>query len=1418
MRQQRRSRLGHGLALVAGLALGTAPPAIAQIIPDATLPTNSAVTPGCTTCVITGGTERGANLYHSFREFSVPTGGTAWFNNAPTIQTILTRVTGSSISTIDGLLRTNGTASLFLLNPNGIVLGANARLQIGGSFFASTADRFQFPDGSEFSATNPQAPPLLTINVAPGLQSGRIAPGTTLTHRGTLSAGKDLILEGDRLDLQGNLIAGQNLTLKAQDTVQIRDTASTPVQVQSQGTLLIQGNQGVDISVLNHPASSITAGQNLTLRSALPINGDAHFRVGGTMRIEQLDGSLGDWESQWDPVIFANGDFSFGNYTGASLHILAGGAVTATGTIAITGTGPVASTINPTSLPQYATVPLSDGTVLTIDGSTRPTLDIRAGIDWASLGGAPGNLLLGTPAPQNSTVGSATSANIAVNVVIFFVPDGLLLLSNQYQPRSPLPGGNITVRTLFADDVGAFTGNGGTVVIDGRANLTVTNLITTTSGSGNAGAIALLAKDTTTITGFGVRSNVSGGTGQSGNIAIRTGSLAVTDGAQLETSIDGTGAAGNIIISARDRVLFDNGFAFSNVADTGVGTGGTIQIEANSLTVRNNAQLIANTEGTGNAGNVRISTRDRVLFDNGFAFSGVEAGATGNAGTIQIDTHLLEVFNGAQLNANALGTGNAGDVRITASDRVVFSGTSADGNFASGAASNVGDGNQRILPQGSGGTIQINTHSLEVRDGAQLTASIDGTGDAGNIVINARDRVLFDNGFAFSSTGAGAIGTGGNIQIDATALEVRNGAQLAASTEGVGDAGNVWITVRDRVLFDNGFAFSNVDTGATGTGGNIHIDANTLDVRNGGQLIANTQGTGNAGNVWITVRDRVLFDAGLAFSSVDAGATGTGGNIQIDANALEVRNGSQLLAVTLGEGNAGNVQISARDRVLFSEQSLAVSSVAATGVGTGGTIQIDANELAVLNGAQLIANTLGTGDAGDVLITTRDRVLFDNGFAFSSVDSGATGTGGNIQIAANTLAVLNGAQLSANTRSTGDAGTVQITAHDAVQVRGTDLFGRSSGLFTSTAGAGNGGDIRVNTRALQVADGGVVDTQTTNRGNSGEVTIHAATVDLVNGGQLLAVTEGSGRAGSVTVNAAERLTVAGTDATYATRLAQFGDRVAPVSAASGIYVRSQGTGGAGDITVTTPELRMDRGVISAESAAVDGGNINLNVGRLLLMRRNSLISATAGTAQQGGNGGNITINAPQGFIIGVKGENSDITANAFTGSGGRVTIATQGIFGLQFRPALTRFSDITASSTLGVSGTVAITTLGIDPSRGLQPLPGAPVDPTRQIVQTCVPQGADRTSSFTQTGAGGLPPSPTDPLQSDAVSPAWVTSDRPPSATSAPPTPTSAAPTAIVEAQGWIVDATGAVYLVAENPQPTPQRIPQTLPPCPPVP
>lgn len=156
--------------LLAIILLFCSEKASSQIVPDDSL--NTQVNQNNDITEITEGQTRGNNQFHSFQQFSLPSGSEAFFDNDNNIGNIFSRVTGGNVSNIDGLIRANGGANLYLINPAGIIFGENARLDIGGSFLASTADSILFPEGVEFSASNPQAQPLLTINAPIGLNLG----------------------------------------------------------------------------------------------------------------------------------------------------------------------------------------------------------------------------------------------------------------------------------------------------------------------------------------------------------------------------------------------------------------------------------------------------------------------------------------------------------------------------------------------------------------------------------------------------------------------------------------------------------------------------------------------------------------------------------------------------------------------------------------------------------------------------------------------------------------------------------------------------------------------------------------------------------------------------------------------------------------------------------------------------------------------------------------------------------------------------------------------------------------------------------------------------------------------------------------------------------------------------------------------
>ncbi|MEM7715263.1 MAG: filamentous hemagglutinin N-terminal domain-containing protein, partial [Cyanobacteria bacterium P01_A01_bin.68] len=165
-----------GIAFLPGfisgfLCLGIMLPASSQVTSDNT--TNTTVNTNNNNFTILNGIQKGNNLFHSFKEFSIPKGGSAIFKNSTDVLNIINRVTGGNISNIDGLIKANGNANLFLINPQGIVFGENARLDIGGSFLGSTASSILFEDGFNYSAIDLQQTPLLTISAPIGLQMGQ---------------------------------------------------------------------------------------------------------------------------------------------------------------------------------------------------------------------------------------------------------------------------------------------------------------------------------------------------------------------------------------------------------------------------------------------------------------------------------------------------------------------------------------------------------------------------------------------------------------------------------------------------------------------------------------------------------------------------------------------------------------------------------------------------------------------------------------------------------------------------------------------------------------------------------------------------------------------------------------------------------------------------------------------------------------------------------------------------------------------------------------------------------------------------------------------------------------------------------------------------------------------------------------------
>lgn len=984
------------------------------------------------------GTKSAGNLFHSFGRFGIPRGDAARFTQAPgeSISNVISRVTGGEVSTIAGLLKSEvAGADFYLLNPAGVVFAPGAQIDVPAALHISTSDGIHFADGKVFAAAGPPEPGITSAPIpafgfiGPDASDVEILPGAYIGPLPPLFAGptKSLSLEGRNVRLSGaNLIP-------AVETLVLRG-ASDGGRVEILGRSMVRpfGNGRVTVSA---SAVHIDGGSTLAATSTDP---------SGATGIEIDAGRL---DVHGESRVSTSGTSGRGP-----------GIETRAGTVDLTDRDPADSSVRrgPGFIETRSTAPRSS-TSGTDVGAGHIRISATEGV---FVGGRTQNdqdAGISTLRQRDDQVGAAAgdAGDIFIETPLLAMSDDGLITARSNGSASAgevrLRVGTLSMREGSRIEVvtgSVDSGSTGTIVIEASEAVELdgasargkgpTTLSALSRGVG--GAISIEAPELRVTDGARIDgSTFPGGPGDGSDIRVRAARVELSGTGEIDATSRGAGRAGDVEVNATERISLVDGkigasaqgsgpagvirLAAPDVSITqlgivsvdaqkpirevpGGGDAGKIEIETARLALRSGGRLVSTTRDLGRGGDIEIRASESVQLDSAPGADRLEqtriaadTDGSGPGGTIRIDTPYLRVGRFAILETSTTGDagrnedpgqvvdhyGPAGDIEIRA-DRIEVQRNGVIASESRGSANS----------RGPGGDVRIDTGSLHVAPGGEVSVQSTANGDAGFLHVRASRDVVLE-----SETGPGRnlnsltelAGRGGRIEVETPHLALVNGGGIVASSTGSGDAGSV------------------------------DVRAGQIEISGGGQIVADTRGTGAGGDVAVagdTILVRGEREFGPSRIATRSFGPGTGGSLTVDAGTLALEDGAEISASSAGSGDAGAVSIAARDGLRLANARIATSAPAADGgrieVRSGGRVELRASS---------IAADVGDGRGGDVLIAPAELLLLDG----SSITAQAgAGQGGTIRIVADVVVVSQDSVVSASAGAQGIDGTVRIEA------------------------------------------------------------------------------------------------------------------------------------------------------------------------------------------------------------------------------------------------------------------------------------------------------------------------------------------------------------------------------------------------------
>ena len=970
------------------------------------------------------GKREGTSLFHSFSDFSVNAGESATFTATSSISNVVSRVTGSDSTTINGGLTSTITgANFYFINPNGILFKEGASISIDGSFYASTADYLTLEDGIQFRAD--------------------MVPNGALTTSSPASFGFLDSNDGD-ITLQGTHLYNSGGFLPAISGGYLKDTLLIP-----DGETFGLIGRNIIIKETSSPGSTHLT--NYFGPGSEPFTTGSYIGLSGN-RFEMVSVA-----SAGDVIKLDGGGYDLSSFSQLGDITISGGSIIDSSDIYIRGGNVIIddSLIQPgysIYLFDPAYVSQVDGGTIDIDAEETFSIVNKVGLSntfFANIyfPSADGSTLL----PGISTFGGLTAAQDPVSINI---NANTINISGETKIESILLG----------------SGTSGGITLTGN-NITLNNsaeIKSIVNGSGTAGDITI-SGNLSLYNSSAIRTTLNG-TGSGSNIVIKGGNVLLTGDARIRGYRSDSGTAGNITIGDENNLDYVveilDGSLISNI-NTYAGAGGNITINAEHIIL--DGQESNSPTGTGINTSSLFNSMLAVGGDYDFDYTYADAGS------IALKTSAdLTVKNGAYINTESLSFGTAGDITISANDLNL----SRDGNTV-GAI-----GSQSLFVGDSGDINIIATRDIDITGGFTISATTAGTGQGGNVDISAGNTISISgegsgilsassilpidrkNEFAEDFFGYPSLlltmGTENIYQAlwllnnyGYINLNYPNASESLSSAPSAGDAGSITISAENLNMNND----SRVTTTTTtdGNAGLLNITVDKLAMKNNSEIRSRSGlyvdgelkvGSGDGGDISIVTSKSVDMNSG---SSISASSLGDGfaGTISLNSNSLDL-SGSSITSQAEGAGDGGDISLIISGDVNLTD----TSSISASSLGDGfaGTISLYSNSLN-LSDSSITSQAESTGDGGDISIIASKSVDMESGSSISSSSLGE-GLAGNIYLNAGDELKLEDSSIT--TQATiADGGNITIRAKDMIYLNQSDI------TTSVENGLGSGGNIDI---------------------------------------------------------------------------------------------------------------------------------------------------------------------------------------------------------------------------------------------------------------------------------------------------------------------------------------------------------------------